>query len=78
MKLVDLVSSIDPQPTDKYGSVIFFGDIVNKCKLYGQDNHHLIDAKLKELEEQGFLTLVYQQDFGFEDLIIGVIINNRF
>lgn len=70
MNLIDVLFHIEPKYTDKYGHVILFSDILDACKLYGQDNHHLIEAKLKELERQRQLDIIYLDN----DLDIGLII----
>lgn len=74
MKLISVIRNVAPKLTDKHGFVIFFGDIFNACKIFGHDNHHLLEVQLKELEQQGLLSIVYQDEY--EDLIIGVKFND--
>lgn len=72
MDLMQILQSISAKPFEKYGWIIPFGEIVQMCKLFGQDNHHFIEFKLKELEQQGLLSTVYSTEPGFEELLIGV------
>ncbi|AVK86022.1 hypothetical protein C3943_22250 [Lysinibacillus sp. B2A1] len=74
MKLIDVLRSLAPKPTVEYGFVILFSDIINACKVLGQDNHNIVEAQLKNLENQNLLTIVYQKEF--EDLIIGAKLND--
>ncbi|MCM3141332.1 hypothetical protein [Brevibacillus sp. MER 51] len=72
MQLIQLLRTLPITPFEDYGSVISFADIVNACSIYGQHNSNIIEIKLKELEKQGKLAVVYMKDPGFEELIVGV------
>ncbi|WNN77573.1 hypothetical protein RKS58_06945 [Lysinibacillus capsici] len=76
MNLINILKNIPAKPFAKYGSIISFGDIMETCKLYGQDNHRLIEAYLKNLENENYLKVIYSDDFGYEDLIVGVKITS--
>lgn len=70
MNLIDVLKGLNPKPVLEYRTVILFSDILDACKLYGQDNPDIVKAKLIELEKQGLITLVYDK-LGYE-LLIGV------
>lgn len=72
MKLIDVLNGLSPINADKHGMIIDFADIVQSCKLLGQDSSEMIEVKLQELERQGLIKVVCMDDPGFQDLVIGV------
>ncbi|GGG19506.1 hypothetical protein GCM10007425_12460 [Lysinibacillus alkalisoli] len=72
MNIFDILRSLTPKHFVDYGVVIANNDIVNACKLYGQDNADIIKSLLLNLEKQNKLSIVYMNKSGFEDLIVGV------
>lgn len=68
MSLIDLLLTLEPKTSSVYGNLLLFSDIFDACKIRGQDNHHLIEAQLIELEKQGLLTIIYDQN----EVVIGV------
>lgn len=72
MNIFDILKSLTPKHFVDYGAVIANADIVNACKLYGQDNTEMIRFLLLNLEKQNKLSIVYMNTPGFEDLIVGV------
>lgn len=72
MNLLTLLHKIPLCRIEGYGDLINFGDILDVCKRYGQDNQHIIKAQLKLLEKEGLIRIIHHKDSGFEDLIIGV------
>lgn len=77
MKLIDVLKGLPVTVASDYGTLISFGDIVQTCKLLGQDSHDMVEVKLKELEKLGKLSIVYMKDPGYEDLIVGVKLSNH-
>ncbi|MFF2794951.1 hypothetical protein [Lysinibacillus xylanilyticus] len=74
MKLIDLLKNLPTKPTSN-GNLILFSDIVNTCKLHGQDNHHSIEQGLKDLENKGQLKIIYVGDDPGTGLLAGIQIN---
>ena len=71
LKLLDILKSLPIKSTNQ-GNLILNSDIINACKLYGQDNHQYIEVLLKDLENQNLLTIVYMDAEVFEDSIVGI------
>ena len=76
MNLLDILKNINPKPVVGFDHDyhIFYGDIIQTCKVLGQDNTDLIDAFLKKLEEENQIKIVYLNTPGFEDLPVGVLL----
>ncbi|WP_026581047.1 MULTISPECIES: hypothetical protein [Bacillaceae] len=72
MKLIEVLNSLSPINAEKHGLIIDFPDIIQSCKLLGQDSSEMIEVKLHELEKQGLIKVVCMDDPGFENLVIGV------
>ncbi|WP_342471604.1 hypothetical protein MHH70_12365 [Metasolibacillus sp. FSL H7-0170] len=76
MNLLDILKSLTPKPVADYehGSHILYSDIIQTCRMLGEDNHHRIDILLKQLADNDLITIVYLKASGFEDMIAGVIL----
>lgn len=72
LKLIDILKSLPEVNVEKYGYLIDFGTIYQTCSLHGQDVKEIIEQRLIGLEKEGLLTVVYDNQPGFEDFIIGV------
>lgn len=70
MELISILQNTPVVNSEQHGFMVEFGDLFNKCKMHGQDNSHIISAKLRELEKLGKIILIYQD--GDKDLIIGI------
>ncbi len=76
LKLIDLLKNL-PTKSTNYGNLVLHSDIINACKLYGQDNHQLVDQALIELETQGQLKMVYMDNDPCVGLIVGIQLNSK-
>ncbi|PAQ15038.1 hypothetical protein CD798_08320 [Bacillaceae bacterium SAOS 7] len=76
MKLIDVLKGLPITVAKDYGPIIGLDNILHACKMLGQDSSEIIELKLQELEEQGLLKIIYFNQPGYEDLMIGVKLSN--
>ncbi|MED1919786.1 hypothetical protein P4V64_31400 [Bacillus thuringiensis] len=72
MQILDVLRSLPVKIFEGHGALVSFADIIHACSLLGQNNHELIKHKLIELEDQGILKVIYMEQSGFEDLVVGI------
>lgn len=67
MNLLEIIENIPQIHYKDFGDIIPFVEIQDACKSYNFDNKDILESKLKQLENDGYLKLAVQQD-----VIIGV------
>ena len=69
VQLIDLLKGL-PYKSLNGQQVILFADIVEVCRMRGQDDFRYIEEKLRTLEKQGNIIVCYADDSC--DMIAGV------
>ncbi|MGG3840794.1 hypothetical protein ABEV00_27695 [Paenibacillus thiaminolyticus] len=72
INLIDIIRGIPVTNHDGYGLIISRADIYEAFRKFSSSPSEVLNVYLKDLEKQGLIEIVYMNQAGFEDFIIGV------
>lgn len=72
INLMDIIRGTKLTNHQGYGLLISRADIYETFKKFSSSPSEVLNAHLEKLEKQGLIELVYMNQPGFEDFIIGV------
>lgn len=71
-QFIDLVFSMPLKNFQGYGNIVAATDIYSACTSRGIAIPHPVNAWLEQLEKDKIISLVYNEQSGFEDILIGI------